>query len=229
MNIVHKYDLTDLCLKQDFLGSQADFYTCNFNNRRYIYKELCDIHNNALNLYQELEQISESFLLIPKLFVMKNRIIGHLTEELLNYSLLFNLQLQSTEEKIKMLKLIKEKIIEMHKLGIIHCDLHTANIMYKESDIKIIDFEDASYRNIIPDHFSKHSKNYLEHNTLSPSVDIYNFNIDTVSILYNVSWSDIFEYSFTFENKLTPKQKEIWVKTKEKKELTSNDYLIDYY
>lgn len=117
----------------------------------------------------------------------------------------------------------------MHKLGIIHCDLHTANIMYKESDIKIIDFEDASYRNIIPDHFSKHSKNYLEHNTLSPSVDIYNFNIDTVSILYNVSWSDIFEYSFTFENKLTPKQKEIWVKTKEKKELTSNDYLIDYY
>ena len=229
MNIVRKDDLKNLCFQKKFMGSESNLYTCTYNNQAYVYKELYAMNNYLLDLYNSLNDINDSSLLIPKLFVFKDKIIGHLTEELVDYSLLFNLQKESYEEKIRVLKLIKDKIINMHKLGIIHLDLHTANVMYKGEDIKIIDFEHSSYKNISPIYFSKHSRDYLRKNTLSPSVDIYNFNIDTVSILYNVSWSDMFDFSFTFEDKLTTKQKEVWIKTKGKKELTSNDYLIDCY
>lgn len=230
MNIVHKEDLKNLCLQEDFQGSEANFYTCLFDNKHYIYKEpIYTINKDSLKLYQKLESINETSLLIPKIFVFKNRIIGHLTEQLFNYSLLYDLKNNTIDKKIQILKLVKEKIVKMHELGIIHCDLHIYNVMYNNENIKIIDFENCSYKDIIPIYFSHYSKNYLRNNPLSPSVDIYNFNIDTASILYNVSWPDIFKFSFTFEDKLTPRQKEIWVKTKEKKELTSNDYLIDYY
>lgn len=228
MQIIQKENLENLQLQKDFWGSESDLYTCILNNKKYVYKELY-INTNILNLYRELENVNEESLLIPKILVFKNRIIGHLTKELENYSLLFDLQESSFEEKIRMLKLIKEKIVIMHEYGIIHCDLHTANIMFKENDIKIIDFESCSYSDIKPSCFNSHSSNYLKENKLAPSVDIYNFNIDTASILYNVSWSDIFDYSYKFENRLTPLQKKVWVKTKERKELTSNDYLIDYY
>lgn len=227
MQIIHKEELKDLCPKI-IAKNECFHYTCTYNNQKYFYKELFP-DNNIVKLYNSLESINNPSFLIPKILVFKNRITGDLTQELIDYASLSDLKDKDYNEKIRILKLIKEKIIMMHEYGIIHRDLHASNIMCKNNDIKIIDFESCSYKGNTPSVCNKYSKNYLKENKLSPSVDIYNFNIDTASVLYNINWLDIFNYSFTFEDKLTPLQSKVWVKTKEKKELTSNDYLIDYY
>lgn len=74
-----------------FMGSESNLYTCTYNNQAYVYKELYAMNNYLLDLYNSLNDINDSSLLIPKLFVFKDKIIGHLTEELVDYSLLFNL------------------------------------------------------------------------------------------------------------------------------------------
>lgn len=52
-------------------------------------------------------------------------------------------------------KNINEMIKKMHKIGIFHSDLHSSNIVCKSdfSDFRIIDFEDATFINIIDNEF----------------------------------------------------------------------------
>lgn len=117
----------------------------------------------------------------------------------------------------------------MNSLGIIHADLHPGNILFCKNNVKICDFDSCKYMEFPANEYNDYSSRYLLHNPISSSIDIYNFNIVTASILYNVNWSEIFEFSFTFENKLNSDQKRIWQKVKTQEPLTNKDFLINHY
>ena len=215
--------------ESNMIGSESTIYKCFFNNRFYLYKQPHEINEYLSEKLNLLKEINNTYLVTPKIIIYGNNFkkpIGYLINYLDNYKSLYDLELSKTE-KIKILKMTKLAIIEMHKLEIIHCDLHTANIMYNKNSIKIIDFDASRFLNYVPSYFNKYSKEYLEKNYINESIDIYNFNIDTFCLLNNIAWDSVFKFDDTIN--LTEAQNKVWKKTKEKKELTYDDFLIDRY
>ena len=127
-----------------------------------------------------------------------------------------------------MLKKAKKIILNMHKNNLIHMDLNPFNILYRRSKIKIIDFDDSIYKsNKTPNNLNKLVLKYLSKNDLDYSVDVFMFNITTISLLFDISFYDVFEDCI--EEKLTDEKKEIFEKTKKLQKLNNSDFLIDYY
>ncbi len=209
-------------------GSESILCDCFYNKKHYIYKQPNNYDETTFKKLMALSEISNHSFLVPEIFVYQTRPIGYLLTYLEGYESFYDISSnfnKKKKEKIKLLKLAKETIIKMHDLGIIHGDLHTANIMYKNDDIKIIDFESSKYKDYDFGNMNNYSKDYLSVNGPNISIDIYNFNIDTISLLYNYNW-----HFATQKNKLeTEEQQIIWDKTKNKKKLTYSDFLIDRY
>ena len=229
MDNIYFSDL-DSITDTELLGSESTLYNCTFNNKIYLYKQPNHFSNNLEEKIKALSNISNSNLITPKFIIYGDKYkkpIGCLIEYLNKYKSLYYLNCYK-EEKIKILKQVKNVIIEMHKVGIIHCDLHIANIMYYNNDVKIIDFDSSKYLNYIPKHFNQYSQDYLNtHSIITKGIDIYNFNVDTFSFIYNVDWNNVFNFDYTVN--LNKEQNEVWQKTKEKKELTYDDFLIDRF
>lgn len=232
MEILSENELINLRYNNNLFGGEAELYNCTYHNYNYLYKKnFCYLSEEQIIKWRELYNIDKDYLVLPRYLVKDktDRIIGYLMIFYENYKSFYELNLETKDEKIKLLKMAKNKIIDMHKQGIIHCDLHIANIIYQHNDIKLIDFDSCAYHDIRPSMYNKFSKEYLQLNQLSPSVDIFNFNINTISILYNINWTNVFKMSYVFDELLNTKQKEIWEKVKTKKELSNNDFLINYY
>lgn len=227
MEIVKKEDLENILYQEKMLGSQAELYTCFFDNKVYVYKEPFHYSQNMIDLHERLTNIRNQNLILPEFLVSKNnKIVAYLTG-FSKFSSLYYLQSLPLKKKIFILKQAKKAIMSMHKNNIIHCDLHTANMLYRGGKIKIIDFDSCVFGNNEPDTLNKFARDYLKINAISPSLDIFIFNISTISFLYNVAFCDAFKFDFVCN--LNEEQDEIWQKTKQKKELTYNDFLINYY
>lgn len=228
MNKIYFSDLNDL-IENEQLGSESIRYNCIFDGKEYLYKQPLTFNENDARKMQKLTNINNPSLVTPKHIIYGDRFakpIGYLLEYYNNYQSLYFMN-TPIDEKIKILKTAKQKIITMHNYGIIHCDLHLANIIYKDDDVKIVDFDTSKYLDYSAHAYNKYTKMYLENNYLDKSVDIYNFNIDTFSCLYKITWDDVFRLDFT--KTLTNEQNNIWQKTKERKELTYDDFLIDRF
>lgn len=227
MEIVKKENLENVIYQEEMLGSQADLYTCFFDNKIYVYKEPFNYSQNMIDLHERLATVHNRELILPEILVSEhNKIVAYLTS-LSNFSELYYLKSLKLKKKIFILKQAKKTIMSMHKDNIIHCDLHIANILYKDGKIRIIDFDSCVYGNNKPESLNKYAKSYLETNDISPSLDIFMFNILTISFLYNIAFFDVFNFDFICN--LDEEKKEIWQKTKSKKELTYDDFLINYY
>lgn len=227
MQKVYFDELENVIENTDMMGSESILCDCTLDGKHYIYKQPNFYDEIVYTKMNELSEIKNSHLLLPEIVVYQKKPIGFLLPYLDGYKSFYGLD-KTKEEKILLLKKAKEAIISMHKEGIIHGDLHIANIMFKDDDIKIIDFEGSKYQNYNFGDLNDYSKAYLENNKETIGVDIHNFNIDTFSILYNVNWHYVFNviYKRRFE---TTDQIKIWQKTKNKKKLTNNDFLIDRY
>lgn len=229
MEIVKKEELENVMYQNNMMASQAIIYKCNYNGKSYIYKKIPYYFypKEMVELYKKLSYIHNKNLILPKFLVSSgDYIIGYLTH-FIDFPILTDLQDTNIKEKIIIIKCVKEAILSMHKSGIIHCDLHTANIMYKDGQTKIIDFDSCVYDNNKPYSLNAYAEDYLKTNDISPSLDIFMFNISTISFLYNIAFFDVFDFDFVCN--LDKDQEKIWQKTKSKKELTYNDFLINYY
>ena len=118
----------------------------------------------------------------------------------------------SFNKKIHILKCVKIAILKMHSNGIIHADLHNSNIMYSLNRVRIIDFDNSFYKTNRNVHLNKYATEYLNQNSLSKSLDIFVFNITTLSFLYNIAFDDVFEFDFTIN--LDKQKDNVWQKTK---------------
>lgn len=229
MNIAYKDELSSIIPSSDMFGNENYLYTCIFNNKIFIYKEIPNFNGEQINTLESISTIKNQNLTFPKFLVYdKNKFSGYITEYLNNYLPLFSLDDLDLDKKIKILKITKKIILNMHKENIIHMDLNPFNILCKKSKIKIIDFDDSIYK------FNKNSNNlnplvleYLNKNEIDFGVDIFIFNITTLSLLFNIPFYDVLKYPI--EEKLNNEKLEKFEKTKKLQKLTDNDYLIDYY
>ena len=235
MERINRHDLENLIYNEEMIGSTSELYNCMFNGKTFLYKKLDIFFHDQVNLFDKLSEVDENFLNIPKHLIVNsyNRPVGYLVEPYKDYKSLFDTNESpslSTSMKIKILMDAKEKIIRMHKHNIIHCDLHSANIMCKGTDTKIIDFDFCSYQYSTPCSYHPFSYKYFQTNPLTYSIDIFMFNITTISLLYDVAFPNVFNSEQIIDSKLQENDhRRIWQKVKEKKELTYNDFLINYY
>lgn len=229
MNIAYKDELSSIIPSSDMFGSKSHIYTCIFNNNIFIYKEIPNLDEDTINTLEVISTIKNKNLVLPEFLVYdKNKFSGYIIQYLNNYLPLFSLDDLDLDKKIKILKITKKIILDMHKENIIHMDLNPFNILCKKSKIKIIDFDDSIYK------FNRNSNNlnplvleYLNKNKIDFGVDIFIFNITTLSNIFNIPFYDVLKYPI--EEKLNNEKLEIFEKTKKLQKLTDNDYLIDYY
>lgn len=219
-------------LNRNAMGSECKIYNGIINGKAYTFKKFY-FSNEYLDKLDSLSNTRNKYIIQPQILVKDDNNLnrGYLTETFCNSKTFFDLSSSgySISKKIKVLRNFKRAILEMHSLGIIHVDLHPANILFRNNSVKICDFDSCKYLSFEPTDYNGYSKEYIVKNGLSPSVDIYNFNIDLISILYNINWYDIFKFDFIFEDKLNSEQKRIWQKVKTQEPLTNKDFLINHY
>lgn len=227
MNIVYKEELDSKITASDMFGSKGFIYTCIFNDKIFVYKEIPNITDEQINNLEIISTIKNKNLVFPKFLVYdKNKFSGYITEYI-NYLNLYNLNYLSKDKKIKILKLVKKAILNMHKDKIIHTDLHPFNILYKNKKVKIIDFDNSIYKfNRNLNNLNPLALKYLDKNDLDFDVDIFMFNITTLSFLYDIPFYDVL--NFKIDENLSNEEEEICDKVKRFKKLNENDYLIDY-
>lgn len=229
MNIIYKDELSSIIPSSEMFGSKGYIYTCIFNNKIFIYKEISNFNEEQINTLEVISTVKDKNLVLPKFLVYdKNKFSGYITEYLNNYLPLFNFDYLNLDKKIKILKRTKQIILNVHKENIIHMDLNPFNILCKKSKIKIIDFDESIYN------FNKNSSalnplvlKYLNKNDLDFGVDIFMFNVTTLSLLFNIPFYDIL--NSCIENKLSIESKEILKKMKKFERINNDDFIINNY
>lgn len=229
MKIVNKSELNSIMPSSDMFSNKNGLYTCIFNDKIFLYKEIMNFSEEQINTLETVSTIKDKNLIFPEFLVYdKNKFSGYVTKYLNGYSPICDSDDLNLNERIKMLKKARKIILNMHKNNLIHMDLNPFNILYKRSKIKIIDFDDSIYKsNKTPTNLNKLVLEYLSKNDLDYSVDVFMFNITTISLLFDISFYDVFEDCT--EEKLTDEKKEVFEKTKKLQKLNNNDFLIDYY
>lgn len=171
-------------------GSYSDIFRVEYNNKEYAFKKFLDkniVRNQEfLEKIDILSNIPLEKSILPKFIVEEKEEIGYLTE-LEDYKDLGFLYSLSMEEKINKLRLVKSSLLEIHKEGIIHSDIHTGNFLLRSS--KLIDFDNSTYKKFLTDFdkCSREAKKFIKNKGISKDLDIYLFNLMTFRILNNIT------------------------------------------
>ena len=139
----------------------------------------------------------------------------------------FNFYNEKYLKKIELIKIAKEKIVNIHKYPIIIGDLHDANILFNENDVVFCDPDgflfhplESKRKNILENEYFEHFK------FVDQRCDIYLFNILTLSILLKRNWGAIRNSNITFGSDELNKIMSFINTFKEN--LYSESYIIDY-
>lgn len=114
--------------------------------------------------------------LLPKFFVKKQgKLVGYLTPLVSHHDLSF-VDTYELDRRIIELKKVKTYIEEIHSHGVVHCDLHTGNVLFRDGFL--IDFDNCAYKDygFDFDFLSDDAQEYLNKFGLCKELDIYIFN-----------------------------------------------------
>ena len=160
---------------------------CVYNNEVFAYKSFYDsryIKGKKLKL-SELSEVQNPYLYTPMFWVRK----GNDTNQYLS-KYCYGKDIDAFKDydiihKIKVLKSAKNAILSMHDNGIIHCDLIGSNILVENDEARIIDFDNATYKNFKTNaiQINDLSKDFINIFGIIPEADIYTFNLLTFSII----------------------------------------------
>lgn len=178
-------NINELIFKNNRLIGNGNFgivKECQYNGKNYAYKELYEPSTilTPMNIYKFdcLSKLNKEYLEIPRFLIEKDkRNIGYLTEYI-NDDVIAKSIGKKPEIIIPKLKKIKENLEEMHKLGIVHCDIHLLNIVGD----KFIDFDGSCYQNIRPS-YGVIAPAYNRYGP-TPEFDIAMFNLLTYQLLF---------------------------------------------
>ena len=178
-------NINELIFKKDKLIGNGNYSTvreCEYNGKTYAYKELYEPDKilTPMNIYKFecLSKLNKEYMELPKMLVQENsKNTGYLIEYIKEDVLLHSIGLEPSII-INKLKKLKDNLEQMHSLGIIHCDIHSLNIVGN----KFIDFDGSCYKNIKPS-YGIIDPAYDRYG-ITPELDIAMFNIVTYQLLF---------------------------------------------
>lgn len=241
MKIVSEKDI----VVKDFIssGSLSKVYEADFDGKTYAYKLYTIPIGGMLSYLSEFteEDFGIEYFLPRFLVESSSRMFfkGYLTE----YDCVLK-ELDEIEGRKKKIALLKNGKIVLKRLHLrhkrIHGDIHGSNMLFDEDKLNaaLIDFdtmvkigENINFENMRP--FSSIALNYLAYNSLNPKLDIYLFNLATLSLLSGILEEDVLEriakndFELLFYNKdVNRLSKELLLNNTRKP--YSGEYIIDY-
>lgn len=182
-------NINELIFKENNLigsGHYGIVKKCIYNGKTYAYKELYEPNEilTPVNIFkfENLKKLPRELINSPEILVhSNNKSTGYLSE-CLDGSLVGDLFGKNLHIIIKKLKQIKENLEKIHNLGVIHCDIHSSNII----DSTFIDFNNSSYKNIKPNcnQLDWYAQMFISNYGLSKELDIAMFNLLTFRLLF---------------------------------------------
>lgn len=179
--------------KEDYIsGSFGSIKRCKYDKKIYAYKEFNDPNyvKGKIRKFELISEINSDRLLLPKFWIQENQNLCYLADFIqsknLNYYKNF-----SIDTKIKILKKIKESILNMHENNIIHTDLHNGNIIIDDNlNPYIIDFDNCSYKKYKTDikDANDYSQEFIKKYGIIPEIDIFMFNLLTYSFINEINY-----------------------------------------
>lgn len=133
-----------------------------------------------------LSKIDEDYIYVPKFWVKHNdSIVRYLTLPSLGKDI-DNLKTESKKDKIFALKSAKQRILTMHKIGIIHSDISGSNLLIDQNNtVSAIDFDNCSYMGYQTNinHVNDYCQDFIKIYGIKPELDIFMFNLLTYYIM----------------------------------------------
>lgn len=150
-----------------------------------IFKEKkIDDMNNKEQKIRLLSTLKSDFLVLPKELLYNNgKFIGY-TMDYVHGVTLNEYLFSKTNQKIELLKKVKEAIEEAHYLGIILGDISIYNILVDgNQNIHICDIDNCCIDKFFHDNLKIFQQSYLLHHNYDKSFDYFVFNIETMNLL----------------------------------------------
>ena len=175
-------------------GSFGNVYKCNFDDKDFAFKKFKDLSylKGKIRKLNFLSQINDNDLILPNYFIIddKNNIIGYLTKYFYSHDISDETLNKTLEEKIIILKNLKESILKMKKENIIHTDLIPGNILLSNDACKIIDFDNCSFNGskININQVNDFTYDFIKYYGLSNNVDTFLFNLITFSVINEIEF-----------------------------------------
>ena len=167
---------------------------CNFKGKRYIQKvfnltSLVDL-DSLDERFDLLSSLNLEHSIIPEYITeIDGQVNGYLTELVLFYDID---SILNPLERYRALFQIKEALLELHKNGIVHGDVHSGNILSKDNTYCLSDFDnyECSSEGI---HLNTRNslfcaRDFIEKNGITEDLDVFLFNILTFKVLSGVDY-----------------------------------------
>lgn len=218
------------CIYNPKMMGTADLYDCSIDDEEYVFKKF-DFDSTLACKLEKLSKLEDYHFIFPEILIkgIREQYVGYLSKPFYQSHTFFDLSKYETSQRLKLLREARKLVLKMHSMGITHVDLHPGNMLFRNDTVKFCDFDDCEYSGFKSPHSNAYSQKYLLQNPMSPSIDIFNFNISSMSILYSVRWDETINYDFTFLDKLNDEQKIIWEKVKKYETLSKDDFIVNHY
>ena len=175
MRTIKKEDNSDkskIWLKDNLLYKKDDFNTM----KRY---------KDYFEIFSEFDELRKC-VFPNNIFYVDGKYVGYTTDYFEDYKAI-NFRMHKNKYDINNKKKIMKKIVrllsDMHELGIVHGDLHTANVICNKKDIKMIDFEKMRIRELEDEPMFVRKR--IE--------DVYYLNLMILSVLFDVNMSYVMQ------------------------------------
>lgn len=192
-----------------------------------VSSETMNNKERKLELIPSLEAFDNEVLIMDSVYDDKENFIGY-TMSITTFKNATSIT--RTNEKIEILKLIKEKIEMFNKDGIYIGDFNPANILITDTGIMLCDLDNFRIGELDFDLISSFQHNYLQNCDKIDNIDNYCFNLFTICYLGKIYQPYVYDYLIEegLPKKLDTKQNRIIAN--ELIDLTNNyqkKYLID--
>lgn len=219
--------------KQRFSGYESNVFLYDDNNLIKIFKtNNNEILNNKYKKLEILSHLSTSDVLPTALIYIDGNFKGYKSVYRKNFYSINGFE-QNKKIKNEILKDVLEKMNYYHSLNIYFGDIHQNNVLFNKETKEVIlcDLDNFSINNLDFDKKNNYQELYLKFSTSKEKMDLFIFNLLTISYMQNISYPYVLD--FLLDNGLkgilnTPENRNILTQMINLKDGFSGDLLINH-